>query len=159
MFQFFTLYTLICLFFQAGSNTGTQASPELLARLSASEAQVTALTEEKSQLQDRLTKSNEENLKLAQNIRVCHLFKKYFAKPKCLSSRLHLKLLVDTISSPLVKDMSQNYWFGFLPHWCAYLRSLLYLVLHKGMTKIVNMHLKWRKESNQSLRWSSVTTL
>lgn len=55
---------------QADSNTGTQASPELLARLSASEAQVTALTEEKSQLQDRLTKSNEENLKLAQNIRI-----------------------------------------------------------------------------------------
>lgn len=52
------------------SNTN---SSELESRLQVTEAQLKTITDERNSLQERLRKSNEENLRLANNIRVCLL--------------------------------------------------------------------------------------
>ncbi|XP_005090245.1 general vesicular transport factor p115 [Aplysia californica] len=54
---------------EASSPESDAATAELQSRLQASESQVAALTEERNSLQERVKKSNEENLKLASNVR------------------------------------------------------------------------------------------
>ncbi|CAG5134594.1 unnamed protein product, partial [Candidula unifasciata] len=58
----------------------TSDSSELESRLQATEAQLKAVTDEKNILQDRLKKSNEENLKLASTIRILEEEKEKFGE-------------------------------------------------------------------------------